>query len=226
MLQLTLAALFFVGIHFGIAGTKLRDTLIARQGEATFRAGFSLLSILGILWLGYAYSQAPYLETWGQLTALKPVAAALMLIAFILVVTGLTTKNPTAVAGEDALRHPDSARGILRVTRHPFLWGLSLWALTHLIVNGDLAALILFGSLLLLCLLGTRSIDAKRRRAYGSDWERFAAVTSNIPFAAIRAGRNQFRLGEIGWPRLVGAVFAYLAVMHFHLKLFGVSPLF
>jgi len=59
MLQLTLAALFFVGIHFGIAGTKLRDTLIARQGEATFRAGFSLLSILGILWLGYAYKKTP-----------------------------------------------------------------------------------------------------------------------------------------------------------------------
>ena len=226
MLQLIAAAAFFVGIHFGISGTKLRDRLIARYGEATFRAGFSVLSLLGIVWLAYAYGQAPYIETWGQLTWVKPVAAVSMLIAFLLVVTGITTKNPTAVGGEGALRQPEPARGILRVTRHPFLWGLALWALTHLIVNGDLAALILFGSLLALCLLGTRSIDAKRRRAYGKDWDGFAAVTSNIPFVAIKAARNHFDFGEIGWARIAGAVFAYLAVMHFHVKLFGVSPLF
>jgi uncharacterized membrane protein len=225
MLQLTLAALFFVGIHFGIAGTQLRDRLVARQGESVFRAGFSLLSILGIVWLASAYSDAPYIETWGQLAWFKPVAAALMLVAFLFAVTGLTTRNPTAVAGESALQQADAAHGIVRITRHPFLWGVSLWALTHLIANGDLAALILFGSLLLLCLLGTRSIDAKRRRACGESWERFAAVTSNIPFMAIKQGRNRLQLSEIGWPRLAGALFVYLAVMHFHSQLFGVSPL-
>ena len=225
MLQLTLAALFFLGIHFGIAGTRLRNTLIARQGEAAFRAGFSVLSLLGLIWLGYAYRQAPYVETWGQLIWFKPVAAVLMLIAFAFVVTGLTTKNPTAVGGESALQLAEPAKGILRITRHPLLWGLSLWALTHLIVNGDLAALLLFGSLLALCLLGTRSIDAKRRLSNPNDWERFAAVTSNVPFAAIKEGRNQFRLGEIGWQRIAGALLVYLAVVHFHVKLFGVSPL-
>lgn len=225
MLQLILAAAFFVGIHVGIAGTRLRDRLVARRGEAAFRGGFSLLSLLGIIWLGYAYSQAPHLETWGQLAWFKPVAAVLMLLAFMLVVTGLTTRNPTAVGGESALQQADPAHGILRVTRHPFLWGLSLWAVTHLIANGDLAATILFGSLLVLCLLGTRSIDAKRRRACGKDWERFAAVTSNLPFLAIKDGRNRLRVGEIGWARAAAAVFAYLTVMHFHMQLFGVSPL-
>lgn len=225
MLQLILAALFFVGIHVGIAGTKLRDTLVARQGEAAFRAGFSLLSLLGLIWLGYAYSQAPYVETWGQLAWFKPVAAALMLIAFLLVVSGVTTKNPTAVGGEAALRQDAPAQGMLRITRHPFLWGISLWALTHLIVNGDLAALILFGSLLVLCLLGTRSIDAKRRRACGSDWDHYVAVTSNIPFVAIVQQRNRLNLREIGWARVAGALVAYLAMMHFHMQLFGVSPL-
>ena len=226
MLELTLAALFFFAIHVGIAGTRLRDVLVARRGEGAFRAGFSVLSVLGIIWLTYAYRQAPYIETWGQLTWFKPVAVFLMLIAFLLVVAGGTTKNPTAVGGESALQQADPARGVLRITRHPFLWGVSLWALTHLIANGDLAALILFGSLLVMCLLGTRSIDAKRRRACGSDWERFAAVTSNIPFVAIKEKRNHFSFREIGWARLAGGLFVYLAMMHFHLKLFGVSPLF
>lgn len=226
MTQLTLAALFFVGIHLGIAGTALRDSLIARFGEPVFRGGFSALSLAGLLWLIVAYRHAPYVETWGQMAWFKPVAAALMLASFILVVAGLTTKNPTAVAGESALAQPDAVRGILRITRHPFLWGLSVWALTHLIANGDVAALILFGSLLVLCLAGTRSIDAKRRRAFGGDWDRFAEATSNIPFCAIKQARNRLSIAEIGWQRLAAALILYLAMLHLHVRLFGVSPLF
>lgn len=226
MTQLILAATFFVGIHVGIAGSRWRDRLVERFGERTFRAVFSLLSVAGIYWLILAYRQAPYIETWGQIGGFKPVAAVLMALSFLLVVAGLTTRNPTAVAGESALADPGAVRGMLRVTRHPFLWGLSLWALVHLIANGDAAALVLFGSLLLLCLVGTRSIDAKRRRAFGDVWDRFAAATSNIPFQAIAEGRNQLRLLEIGWPRLAGALILYLAALHFHAKLFGVSPLF
>lgn len=225
MVQLILAALFFVGIHVGIAGTRLRNRVVDRFGEVVFRGGFSVLSLLGLFWLIAAYRQAPYIETWGTLGWFKPVAAGLMLVAFVLVVSGLTTRNPTAVAGESALDQADAVHGILRITRHPFLWGLSLWALTHLIANGDAAALVLFGSLLVLCLAGTRSIDAKRQRAFGGAWNRFAAATSNIPFVAIQQGRTQLRIGEIGWQRLAGALVLYLAMMHFHVKLFGVSPL-
>lgn len=226
MLQLTLAALFFLAIHFGIAGTRLRNLLIDRFGETAFRAGFSALSVLGLWWLVTAYRHAPYLETWGQLGWFKPFAAGLMLAAFVLTTAGLTTKNPTAVSGESALNDPEAVHGILRVTRHPFLWGLALWAGTHLIANGDAAALVLFGSLLILCLGGTRSIDAKRRRQFGAAWERFAAATSNVPFVAIAEGRNRLQLAEIGWPRIAAALLLYAGMLHGHFKLFGVSPLF
>ncbi|MEW6036856.1 MAG: NnrU family protein [Pseudomonadota bacterium] len=226
MLNLALAMLFFVGIHFIISGTRLRDRLVAYRGEKAFRAAFSVLSLLALAWVIYAYRQAPYVETWGQLAWFKPIAAVLMLASFVFVVTGLTTTNPGAVSGESALNDANAVTGILRITRHPFLWGLSLWALVHVIANGDVAALLLFGSLLVLCLFGTRSIDAKRRRAYGDRWERFAAATSNIPFMAIKEGRNRIEIGEIGWQRLAIALALYLAMLHFHAKIFGVSPLF
>lgn len=226
MLQLILAASFFVGIHFGVAGTRWRDRLVGRFGEKMFRGVFSGFSLFGLYWLVTAYRGAPYIETWGQLAGFKPVAGVLMLAALLLVVAGLTTKNPTAVAGESSLNEPDAAHGVLRITRHPFLWGLSLWALVHLIANGDAAALVLFGSLLVLCLVGTRSIDAKRRRAFGGAWDRFASVSSNIPFVAIAQGRNHFSFTEIGWRRLLGAAALYLAMLHVHAKLFGVSPLY
>ena len=97
-------------------------------------------------------------------------------------------------------RGDDLARGIVRITRHPFLWGVALWALVHVVMNGTLAALVFFGSLLLLAVGGTASIDAKRRRRLGNAWQGFSAVTSNVPFAAVAAGRNQLgpALREIG----------------------------
>jgi uncharacterized membrane protein len=226
MLQLILAAAFFTGIHVFISGSRYRDVLVARFGEKAFRGGFSVLSLVGLWWLAHAYRAAPYLDTWGQRGGFKPVAALLMLVAFLLVVIGATTPNPTMVGGESLLAGTEPARGILRITRHPFLWGVALWALVHLIANGDAASLVLFGSLLGLVLFGMRSIDAKRRRACGEGWERFAAVTSIVPFQAIREGRNVLRFGEIGWWRPGLAVAVYLAVLHFHKSWFGVSPLF
>jgi uncharacterized membrane protein len=226
MVQLILAAAFFCGIHFVISGTRLRDALVSRYNERIFRAGFSLLSLIGLGWLIHAYGRAPHIETWGQPGWFKPVAALLMLPAFLLVVAGITTPNPTVVGGEGLLERAEPTRGILRVTRHPFLWGLSLWAFVHLVANGDAAALVLFGSLLILTLAGTRSIDTKRRRACGAAWEQFAAVTSNIPLAAIREGRNAWKPAEIGGWRLALALILYLAALHFHARLFGVSPLF
>jgi len=107
---------------------------------------------------------------------------------------------------------------MVRITRHPFLWGVALWALVHLIVNGDLASLILFGSLLVLALGGTAAIDAKRRRSFGEQWMQFAAVTSNVPFAAIVAGKN--RLGpavvEIGVWRPLVAIVVYAVAFYLH----------
>ncbi|MGX2041550.1 NnrU family protein [Methylocaldum sp. MU1018] len=226
MIQLTLAAAFFVGVHFLIAGTRWRGRLVARYGEHIYRIGFSSLSLLGLIWLIGAYRHAPYLETWGQLAWFKPVAALLMLLAFILAVAGLTTPVPAPASGESSPPEAEPARGVLRITRHPLLWGIGLWAVAHLIANGDVAALVLFGSLLLLIAGGARSIDAKRQRNLGERWAKFAAVTSSVPFNAIRAGRNRLDLAEIGWWRIALALVLYLGMLHFHVALFGVSPLF
>jgi hypothetical protein len=73
----------------------------------------------------------PYLATWGMLEWWKPIAIILMLPAALLVVIGLTTPNPTSVAQEGRIRQPP--QGIVRITRHPFLTGVGLWALVHLI---------------------------------------------------------------------------------------------
>jgi uncharacterized membrane protein len=147
-----------------------------------------------------------------------------MLIAFFFVVFAFTAPNPTAVRGGSLLKEKEPARGIQRITRHPFLCGVALWSLTHLVFNGDLASLIFFGAFLILSLAGPASIDKKRKDLFGADWDRFAAVTSIIPFMAIIQARNSLQLGELGWWRLVLVVIVFGFFLQMHRYLFGVSP--
>lgn len=222
--NLAAAVVFFLAIHFGVSGTALRDRLVRTLGEKAYRGLFSLASLVGLFWLIRAYSRAPYDELWGQLVALKPIAAPLVLLAFLFVVVGLTTPTPTSVGQEVRLARDAPAQGIVRVTRHPFLWGVALWAAVHLIINGDLASVLLFGSLLLLAVGGTASIDRKRRRSFGEHWDRFANATSNVPFAAIASGRNELgaALREIGLVRPLIAIAIFAAYFVFHARRFGV----
>src|SRR3546814_16088863 len=97
------------------------------------------------------------------------------------------------------------APGILAITRHPVMWAFALWALAHVPANGTAADLILFGSIAILALVGTLTIDAKKRRPWGeAEWARFAGPTSNLPFAALLAARARLRPGGIGGPRRHG----------------------
>ena len=223
MTSLALAALFFIAIHLGVAGTTLRDAAVQRLGLRAYMVVFSLASVAGIVWLIVAYRTAPYWPIWGMLEAWKPVMLVLMLPAFLLVVIGLATPNPTAVAQEKLVDQPP--RGIVRITRHPFLMGVALWSALHLVGNGDAASLMLFGALFVVAAAGTVSIDAKRRRTLGPQaWDEFARRTSILPFAAIAAGRNTMSGAELGWWRPLAGLAAYVLMLGGHVHIIGVSP--
>ena len=225
MASLFAAALFFDGIHFLISGTAVRGKIVGSIGERTFQGLFSLMSLIGIVWLSRAYGQAEYVQLWAEPLALRPVALIVMLIAFFFVVLAFASPNPTAVGGGALLTEKEPAKGIQRITRHPFLWGVALWSFTHLVLNGDLASMIFFGSFLILAIVGPFSIDRKRKKAFGEAWNRFAGLTSNVPFMAIIEGRNSLKMGEVGWWPVVLAVVFYGLFLYFHEILFGGSPL-
>lgn len=229
MIQLTAAAAFFVLIHLMISGTRVRDVLVGKMGEGPYMGLFSLLSVAGLTWMIMAYGQARTevwnTVYWGVGDATRHIQLLLQFIAIVFVVIGLTTPNPTSVKQEGVLQREDAVKGMLRITRHPFLWGVAIWAIGHLIVNGDRAGMTLFGTMLVLAVAGTVSIDAKRRRALGAAWEPFAQQTSNIPFAAILAGRQSLRLGEIGLWRPLAAVVIYGVLLVGHGHLFGAPAL-
>lgn len=229
MTNLLAAAAFFVLLHLLVSGTRMRDALAGLLGQNLYMGLFSAASAAGLVWLGMAFGaargEAWNAAYWSLTPATRHIQLGLQLLAMLLIVPGLTTPNPTSVRQEGVLARPDAVRGMLRITRHPFLWGVAIWALGHLLVNGERASLVLFGAMLLLALFGTASIDAKRKRTLGPTWDAFAAQTSNIPFAAILGGRQALHVTEIGLWRLALAVVIWVVLTWTHPVLFGVNAL-
>lgn len=232
MTNLIAAAAVFFAIHIFISGTRMRDVLVGAMGERAYMGLFSLVSIGVIVWMAIAFNHAgaekgsdadPMLYDLGM--GARHAAIPLVAIAFLLGVPGLLRPNPTSVKGEALAARPDTVKGVLRITRHPFLWGVALWSAVHLANNGDEAGVIFFATFLLLAVFGTWSIDAKRRRKLGAGWDAFAAQTSNLPFAAILSGRNRFSFREyFDWRFLVAAIL-FVVILMGHGRMFGVSPL-
>ena len=218
------AALVFVASHFLLSHPPLRAGLVARLGEKAFRAAYGVVALASMIWLVKAYNAAPYAELWPAANWMRHVTLAVMPLATILLVAGLTARNPTAMYWSK----PEAEApfpGILMVTRHPVMWAITLWALAHILANGDVASLIFFAAFAGLALAGMPAIDRRRRATMGEDWEGFAMVTSVLPFAALAQGRASVTLGRIGVGRIAGGVLLYAALLFGHRTLIGVSPL-
>lgn len=224
MIELIAAAALLLASHYGISSSPLRAWLIARIGQRAYLALYALVALGVLLWLISAYQRAPYVPLWPTTAWSAWVPVLVMPFALLLVVCGVSTANPTAVGSPDTLDRAAPVQGIVRVTRHPFMWGVALWALAHLVPNGTLAAVVLFGTFAALALIGTLVIDHKYAARRGAEWQRFAAASSSLPFAAILAGRQHLALAEIGWLRVGIAVALYVVLLAAHPWLFGAAP--
>jgi uncharacterized membrane protein len=222
LLPLLLATIFWIATHNGFAGTDIRTRLVGKIGEVGFRIAYAVTSVIAIMMLVQAWEAAVAMPLWSAPAWLRLILAAAMLPAFLFFAAGLL-RNPTAVGGEALAGQ--QARGIQRITRHPMLWSFALWALVHVIGNGDLASLIFFGTFAISAFLGMPSIDRKLAARAPEAAARLRAETSIMPFGAILAGRNRLVLGEIGWLAPLLALLGWAALLHFHARFFGVPAL-
>jgi len=146
-----LGLVLLLGVHTLTTQRELRARLIARAGEAGYKAGYALASLAGlalIVWGFSHYRATGWIDVWYPPKALKHVTDALMLPAVILVVAAY-------VRGR-----------IYTALKHPMLSGVKLWAAAHLLVNGDLGSIILFGSFLAWAVFDR--ISLKRRADAGA----------------------------------------------------------
>ena len=209
METLVAATLVFVATHF-VTSTPLRPLMVSAIGEWPYRGAYSLVALVTLVWMGWAFANAPREPLW---VGIREIPYLVMPLAFVLIACGYG-RNPTMVGADRLLKSEDPARGIIRITRHPIMWGLMLWAASHILARGDLRSLIFFGGLLLVAALGTILMDARKRR--NPDFVRFAAVSSNVPLVAIAQGRNRIVWREIGWLRPAAGLAAFFLVLLFH----------
>jgi uncharacterized membrane protein len=221
------ATLAFVGGHFLLSSRPLRPLLHDRFGVRGFRLVYSLAMTVALLWMVAAFRAAPVVPLWDPAPVLAWVPLLVMPLASVLIVCGLTSPNPTLVGGERYLEDaPGSpAVGILSITRHPFLWGTGLWALSHLAANGDISSIVMMGGIAILSFAGMAHIDQRRESNLGATWGPMKLTTSVIPFAAVLARRTAVDWRGIGWWRPLLGLVVFAALLHLHRGLIGVSPL-
>ena len=221
---LSAMATFVIG-HFVLASLPVRQALIARLGETGFRGLFSVFALVALTWVSVAYNDAPFVELWAANAALNTIALVIMPFSCVFAVAGLTTRSVTMVAGERAMNEPNPTPGIMTVTRHPFLWAVALWSLTHLAVTGDISSVVLFVGISVLTIGGMIHIDHRRAQLADGAWGPIAMRTSLIPFAAAITGRTKIDWSGIGVARLAGGIALYAVLTGLHEYAFGVTPI-
>jgi len=190
MAVLILGIILFIGVHsLRILAPRQRAALIARLGESGFRIAYSVASLVSFVVLVWGYAMAPVVNVWFPPTWTAHLAVTLMLIAMICLVAGLLP------AGHIAAK-----------TKHPIVLALKIWALSHLLANGDLASILLFGAFLAWGVM--LRIALKRRLRAGEFLARVFASSRNDILAVV-----------------IGAVLWLALLLKLHELLIGVAPI-
>lgn len=215
------AFMLFLGAHAIPMRPGIREPLTRVMGRRGYIAGFSLLSLLLLYLVILAANAAPFVLLWGPFLWSRWLVNLVMPVAILLGTFGVAAPNPFAVEGRKTGFDPERP-GIAGLTRHPLMWAFTLWAGAHLIANGDLAHLLLFGPLLGFAVGGLFGAEARARRAPG--FAEAAAHTSMFPGAALLTRRWRPRGLPSPW-RLIVAVAIWGTLISLHPILIGVSPL-
>ena len=191
MSYLVLGLVLFLGVHsVRIVADGWRTQMRARMGELPWKGLYSLASILGlalIVW-GYGLARQQPVVLWNPPVGMRHAASLLTLIAFVLLAAAYVPRNVF------------KAR-----LHHPMVLSVKVWALAHLISNGNLADVVLFGAFLLWAVLSFRAAR-QRDRAQNTVYASGTAAGTGIAVV----------VGAAAW-----AGFAFWA----HVWLIGVAPL-
>ena len=213
------ALVVFLLSHMIPVRPPVRPLLIRSLGLRGYFLGYSLLSILVLVWLIVAAGRAPYVGVIPPLDIFRWGPIVVMPVVSVLAVAGIVGANPLSFGGLGRSAFDPERPGILAVSRHPLLLALMVWSLVHLLANGDLAHVLLFGLFAGFAALGMALIDRRKQREFGPQaWQEMARNTARLSFAGVR----HVRLAAWQWIVSAGV---FLALLWAHVPVIGVSPL-
>ncbi len=217
-------AAFFL-THAIPARPAVRGRLVATVGRTAFLIGYSLISLALLAWLIGAAGRAPFVPLWPYASWQRWAPNLALPVACVIAALAVGAPNPLSFGGARPEAFDPDRPGIAGLTRHPLLLALALWALAHLIPNGDLAHSLMFGLFGAFALAGMAIIDRRRRRILGeAEWRRLARRTGLWPLAARLRGD-----APGPWPgawrrRLLAGLLIYGLLFLAHPFVIGVWP--
>lgn len=218
-LEFALAWAAFFATHSLPLRPPIRPWLQARLGQRGFTLAYSALSLAALVWLIGAAGRAPFVPLWNWAPWQVNVPLAIMLPVCLILALAVGRPNPFSFGGARNERFDPTRAGIVRVTRHPLLLALALWAAAHVVPNGDLAHVLLFGVFAAFAALGGRLVDRRRQREMGAEWQRlYDEVTA-------RTGNIRPVSWSAASARLIAGLALYAGLIWSHPWLFGVSSL-
>ncbi|MEM6375609.1 MAG: NnrU family protein [Pseudomonadota bacterium] len=212
------AFIAFFATHMVPTRPPIRARLVALAGPRAFTIAYSVLSLAALIWLVGAAGRAPYIALWPWAAWQVHLTHLTMLVACLVLSLSLGRANPLSFGGGGGVFQPERP-GLVRWMRHPILMALVLWSGAHLLVNGALAHVILFGLFLGFALIGQRAIDRRKRRQMGQNWHDLNA-TRRTASDRLRV----FTMREFMLRTCLGAV-VFIGLLSLHPLLFGVSAL-
>jgi uncharacterized membrane protein len=215
--------LLFGGTHVVLASGRVRSALVGRLGEWGFMLIFSLVAALSFAALVSYYAahrfEGPAGPSLGTVPALRWTLLGVVAAGVVLITAALAVypRSPMALFNERVR----SARGLDRVTRHPFFVGVTLLGAAHALLATRLVGTVAMGGLAVFALVGGWHQDRKLLRLRGEPYGAYVAATSGIPFAAIVAGRQRLVWRELPFGAFaLGAVFV-VALRSVHASIFA-----
>jgi uncharacterized membrane protein len=210
--SLLAASIAFVGSHFALSH-PLRAPLVRALGEKGFLGVYSMVSLAAFAWMVMAFRAAP-VDGPGRGETGGWIDASLLTIVALVLLLGSLRGNPALPDPTGQVRIPATARGVFRVTRHPMMWGIALWALAHILQFWSTRTLILGTAILVLALLGAHLQDRKKEALLGAAWREWEKKTHYWP-----RWQHLFSAGPAIW---LGAILVWLAATWAHLWLAGI----
>jgi uncharacterized membrane protein len=194
----------------------VRVRLVAGLGRRTYLLIYSCVSVGLLAWLIAAVARAPYLELWPRQDWQAFVPVVGMFLATVLLVFGLAASNPLSLGVSWRKPFDPDRPGIVGLVRHPILWATLLWSSSHVIPNGDLSHVLMFGLFAAISVGGMLAIDSRLRRRLGeAAWAGLARRTANIPLLGLGRGWRPRPTADTAAKLGIGvALYALLLVSH------------
>ena len=179
IINLIAANVAFVGSHF-VMSHPLRAPLVRALGAGGFQIAYTLVSFATLAWVYFAFVAAPPADLPGSGNVGWIIATALTWPAMVLL-AGSFIGNPALPTPMAEAQTRAEPQGALRVTRHPMMWGIGLWAISHLVLFWSTRTMITALAMGILALVGARLQDAKKEALMGEAWAEWERKTSYWP---------------------------------------------